>query len=208
VSYLLYASDGSILDTLGARPGAEMLYVASDAGAMRTEVAFGRASFASVGGSIAAIGTNDRYEFEVLDDQGSVAARVRARTPSCAVTDGDVRAWEDEQLGASGNPLSGLREALVAEMVPRETHPSFMALQVDRLGHVWVGRRPCEAPGGSGTGKTTIWDVYSPEGLPAGRLVADRDLRLLDIGADYILTLSRDDLDREIVRLFDLHRKS
>lgn len=198
--YLLYERDGTILDTLASLPGTEMVYVVTPDMAIRSEIAFGRSAFAAVGGGTLAIGANDTYEFEIMDPDGGVVARVRVDAPPCEVTDAEVRAWKDQRLSQGGTRFREMAEAVVAEMPPRETHPAFATLKVDRLGYVWVGRHQCDTD-------VLAWDVYAPDGRPVGRLLTDRDLTLLDIGEDYLLILVRDELDREIVRRVALERR-
>lgn len=48
--------------------------------------------------------------------------------------------------------------------------------------------------------------VFSPTGIPTARVSTRPEPRLLDIGEDYVVLLTRDELDREIVSRHRLSR--
>jgi hypothetical protein len=51
------------------------------------------------------------------------------------------------------------------------------------------------------------WTVFAPEGRALGTVETPPGLRIMEIGADYVLGVWRDDLDVEHVRMYRLDRE-
>ena len=80
----------------------------------------------------------------------------------------------------------------VMDAMPRQTHyPAFFDLILDSEGYLWASTRRDEY-------------VFDPAGRWLGKLHVPG--RPLDIGRDYVLTLTRDSLGIERLELFDLRR--
>ena len=53
---------------------------------------------------------------------------------------------------------------------------------------------------------TGLHDVFRPDGVYLGTVKLPHDLRIAEIGPDYVLGMARDDLDVEYVRMYGLDR--
>lgn len=196
---ILHERSGAIIDTLAWQPGTEMLQVLGDGLAIVTMRPFYRQEFVRAGGSTIALATNDEFSFELRDGAGSPHTLVRVDATGCPTTDAEFDAWVAAEFEAERDDLASLGRDIAAAAPRHDTHPPFQVLFVDRLGHVWVGRRTCD-------GEAVDYSVFSPDGSPVGRLSLAAGQDLMDSGADYIVVRSRDELDREIVRVFPLDR--
>jgi len=79
--------------------------------------------------------------------------------------------------------------------------PAYEMIRVTRDGHLWVrdyDRPPYDAP--------HRWVILDPEGRLVGRIETPRNLRIFEIGSDYVLGVDRDELDIERLRLHGLVR--
>jgi len=196
---VLRERDGTPLDTLARLPGTEAIRIQTEGLATVVPRAFGRAEFARATGSMIVLATNDRYELEIRGVDGAVSARVRIAGAGCPTTEAEFDEWLDESFGREREVLRGKARELASSAPRHETHPAFQVLHVDRTGHVLVGRRACD-------GERMDYTAFSPDGLPVARFVLGPDVRILDVGADYVVLLSRDELDRSIVGLHALER--
>ena len=70
----------------------------------------------------------------------------------------------------------------------------------DLFGYLWVEsyRVPGDDP--------LSYDVFDPEGRLVGQATLPDDMEILEIGRDYLLTLFRDELEVEHIRLYPLRR--
>jgi hypothetical protein len=104
------------------------------------------------------------------------------------------------------------------ELVLPETYPLFGRLLTDGGGNLWVIRYPAfEEPVSSWQLKSLMgswvvdpegadWIVLDQQGQTVARVQTPPGVMVLEIGSDYILGLSRDELDVESVSLYRLRR--
>jgi hypothetical protein len=86
---------------------------------------------------------------------------------------------------------------------PPRTCPAYAPdIQVDGDLNVWV--RESSRPGQ----QRSEWSVFSAAGELLGTVLMPPGVDVLDIGADYVLGLQRDELGVEYVRKFRLRRDS
>ena len=83
-----------------------------------------------------------------------------------------------------------------------ETFPAYSDIQTDALGYLWV--EEFELPGADAHGK--VWTVFDPDGQALGFVETPEDLRIFEIGADYVLGLVTDAFDVETIQLWSLTR--
>ncbi|HEX7242214.1 MAG TPA: hypothetical protein VF263_18150, partial [Longimicrobiaceae bacterium] len=88
---------------------------------------------------------------------------------------------------------------LAATPFPK-TKSAFADLRTGRDGAVWVREHP------AGEDDASAWTVFAPGGELLGSVSVPRDLRITDIGADYVLGVWTDDLDVPHVRLYALEK--
>lgn len=72
----------------------------------------------------------------------------------------------------------------------------------DRVGHLWL--EEFEPPGEDRPG--ALWTVLDPEGRVLGRVETPDGLEIYEIGADYLLGRTRDELRVEYVQLWSMER--
>ena len=76
-------------------------------------------------------------------------------------------------------------------------------LQVDTEGNLWV--QDTQRPGEGGPQR---WTVFAPDGAVRGTLHLPADLRVAQVGPDWLLGLALDADEVEHVRLYRLHKDS
>lgn len=130
-------------------------------------------------------GDEDSIVHNVLPQEMSPAAR---------------SAWIDQRVGTAPRAdRSRVRRFLEAVPYP-ERFPAIDAIKVDVLDNLWIRHfRPPQAD-------STVWSVYSPCGVASGEAVLAADLRVLDIGTDYLLALRGSETDVEVAVVLSLTR--
>ena len=81
-----------------------------------------------------------------------------------------------------------------------DTYPAFAEVAADPDGNLWV--LDYSRPGDP----SRRWTVFSPGGRALGSVETPPDLRVLEIGRDYLLGVGQDELDVEHVKLYRLER--
>lgn len=101
--------------------------------------------------------------------------------------------------------IEQLERQLEAMPLP-ETFPAFDELLEDRSGHLWVRRVHPEA-GADAQPVAQHWEVFGPDGVLQATVEVPPVARVLEIGEDYILAVSRGAYDVESVELYELRRE-
>lgn len=146
-------------------------------------------------------GWNDRPEIRTYKVQGDLERLIRLGEVDRAVTPEDVQLWIEQTLAAMGDPAEVRRvESSYGEADLHESVPAFDEMVVDADGYLWVQRfqRPDETH--------NMWGLYTGEGRWVGAASLPLGLRVLEIGADYILGLREDDLGVESVEFYSWDR--
>jgi len=196
--------DGETAAELGVFPGRERVMVPTGPGGRfeRRGRPFGRESAFAAAGDRFYAADNERYEIRAYSMTGQVMQIVRKQSAQPPITDADVRAFEDSILRGSSELDRHQLLILLDRLPPHpETYPAFAAeLHVDADLHLWVRE---STPRGT---QESVWSVFSSEGELLGSVGLPVQVRLLDLGIDYLLVLRRDDLDVEYVELYRLRR--
>ena len=86
-------------------------------------------------------------------------------------------------------------------------------MRFDRTGHLWVQfyERPDQTEGGRyGFGAVPIqpqhFSVFDPSGIWLGDIETPGRFNILDIGADYLLGVTRDEMGVEYILMYGLER--
>jgi len=200
-----YASDGTLLDSLGTYYGWEAWVAISQQGqrmAMRIQNRpFGRSTSVAPLADGFAVGTPLSWEYEVRGLHGALRQIVRLDRPNAPVTAGDIEAFQESQLEdlEDANAIRARRDEL-SELTYPETMPAFGSpVLADRTGSVWV-------PDFMASEGVRTWTVFDPAGRRMGTVRTPAELRVLDIGADWLLGVWQDELDVEYVREYGLVR--
>ncbi len=209
-AYGLVLADGTTTASMGDHPGPEtysesvlveeerMYYVT------RLRHPFGRSTFAAAWGDLIAFGQNETYEIRAFASDGSLARIVRREhvvgTPTQAQLDADFH----ERFADLSDEDRDRRLEVAANVPMVETFPAYSGLEVDALDHLWV--REFELPGDEGA--NPVWTVFDPEGRALGFVETPAGLTIYEIGEDYILGKTVDELDVEYVQLWELARSN
>ena len=146
------------------------------------------------------LGTTDDYEVELIDWTGETIRRIRWEGPDLAVTPQDIDRYRDaleERYRDDDDPNWRARFESTwdweSEIVP-DVFPAYERLLVGDDGMLWVHdyTRP---------GDRSEWFAFDAEGRWIRSLVLPPRTRLLDIGPDWALVRTVDDMDVQRVQV-------
>ena len=149
------------------------------------------------------LGTSQEYEVELIDWTGATIRRIRWEGPDLAVTQEDVDRYRnalEESYRDDDDPnwraRFESRWEWEREIVP-DVFPAYHRLLVGDDGVLWVHDylRP---------GERSEWFAFDSDGTWIRTLVLPPRTYLLDIGADWALVRTRDDLDVQRVAVHTL----
>ena len=202
--YHRFDRDGAFVDSVGRFPRSETYAVrgGSDGPAMRIflfNLPFGRRTSDGPYGDGFFFASSMTYEIGIYSSAGELRRLVRRDTPNRKVTEEDVERLRTDWLEGARDEedLRFTLETLEEMPIPSEM-PAYNGALADLEGNLWV--RDYQAAG------TTVstWSVFDSVGVWLGTVEIPPDLRVRQIGPDYILGTWRDDLDVEHVRLHRL----
>lgn len=208
--YLRFAAGGKQLGRLGPFGATENFRSQSGPGASLTSnVVFGRRTMLTLAGDRLYAGENGRYEIREYTPEGALRAVVRREHEPVAVNEEDVRRHfeeEDRESDLSGFPpaaraqLLKMKEEQRAKLPHRNSLPAYADVEADEAGNLWVEeyRKP-------GDGQPR-WSVFDPEGRWLGTVSTPAGLDIYQIGTDWILGRTEDELDVQHVRLYRLEK--
>ena len=206
MDFLVLEGDGSLRTELGSHPGAEEFYYLDDTvfppfSFVMLDPPFQQTVVWGAWGPLAIVSPTDRYEIRAYGADGSVARIVRRDHDVRVPTQADLDRFRADQMASMNNAEyeAMMTPVLDALSVP-PSFPAFSAIEVDALGYLWV--REYNLPGEEGA----LWTVFDPDGIVQGFVETPEDLRIFEIGADYVLGLVTDALDVEYVQLWELER--
>lgn len=205
-------AEGRVLSSLGQHPGDER-YIADEGTdqARMYQPIFGATVAQVPWGDLVVHSLNNRYEVRAFAQDGSLARIVRWGNAPRAPTREEVDAYIEER--ASWYPVN-LTPSEIEEYqaearrayqsLPVVEHmPAFASVIVDRSNHLWV--EEYELPGDERPG--SVWTVFDEEGRLLGSVELPEDgLWTYEIGEDYILLVTRNELHVEYVQLWPLER--
>ena len=185
--------EGDVLNSLGTHPGPEQ-------SGMLLATVYARGFVAELWGDLVIISTNYRYELKAFTRDGVLARIVRRGHELRAPTEAEVFAYI-EAVSRPGTSPQENRSRF--QSVPVAEHfPAYGAVRSDRAGYLWVREYdfPLEER------PAPLWTVFDPDGRALGFVETPKDLRIFEIGEDYILGTYRDELGVQSVQLWPLER--
>lgn len=196
-----WAGRDGVETRLGDFPAAEMFARASERGFMARGLPFARVTVVAPGPEGAWLGAGNAWEVRRFDAGGALTRIVRSDAPARPVTPADRdRYVEDEVASTSSDNEERELRALFEEMPFPEAFPPYQYLAVDAEGHIWVQDYLGPKDG------APSWTVLDPLGRAVARLSTPPRTRLLEIGADYLLGRSLDEMEVESLTLWRLRR--
>ncbi len=203
IAYGIARPDGGLHATLGTHAGSEWYVVSEDERMTVYAQPFARSTLTALWADLIVVSPNDRYEIRAHGGDGTLMRIVRRdhdlRSPTAAdVEDHLFREYADASQEERAAALADLRD------MPRvETFPAFRRIVGDRLGFLWVEEY---LPPDESDGAVPLWTVYDVDGRVRGLVTTPPDLRIFEIGADYILGSTADEFGLEYVQLWTLDR--
>lgn len=197
VEWKVLGPDGKLDASLGKFPGTEWWAVFARGGQIQSSQVhpFGRNTVGAVWGDLVAIGDQAVYEIKAFAADGTLVRVVRRDgdlgSPTRAEQD---RYWERRY---ADRPPDSRAESLraVRDMPLVDSYRAFSTILSDPLGYLWVREY-----------RRRVWTVFDPEGRVQGLVEMPSGLGVFEIGEDYILGRSRDDLGVEYVQLWRMDR--
>jgi len=188
----------TVLDTV---PGLTTFFE-SDGGFRFTVVPFTSSPPMATSPSQVHVGVETRYEIRTYDtDSGRLVRLIRLDRPARPVTEADIQRRTEAAVGVASSPEAGARLRRSYERIPiPEMMPYYREIRVDRSGYLWVEdyRADSEEP--------RVWTVFNPDGAVLGTVTVPHGLAVYEIGEDWILGVTRDDLDIPYVVVHSLER--
>lgn len=197
----LWNADGELLGSLGTHAGKERIHDVENS--IIYDVIFGRSLLHQPWGDLIVVGPNTRYEIKAYAQDGSMARIVRRDHVTRAPTRAHVEAYAEALVARI--PTAEERENALRSRLSRpvaEQFPAFASVMSDAQGHLWV--EEFKPPGEEQPG--VIWTVFDPEGRALGFVETPAELEIYEIGEDYILGRTRDELDVEYIQVWPLDR--
>ena len=200
--------EGGLRTSLGTHPSWELYLM--DEGTEREMLyskTFSREPVWGLWGDLVAIGLSSRYEIKAYGADGSLARIVRREHSPRVPTPEDVEAYIESEV------LPDYPDATPSEQedhrrdyrsVPVAEHfPAFTSIMIDKLDHLWI--REYDLP--REERPAPLWTVFDPEGHVMGFVETPAGLWMLyEIGEDYILGHSFDELGVESIQVWPLER--
>lgn len=172
---------------------------------LNDHVPFGQVSLYGSGPTSLVVGSSHARTFRVLDATGTEIATVDADGEPRSVTTEDWGHYQESFRekhtgvrirGMTTNPRAAVQSFL--SRAPRgEDFPMFDELQVDALARVWVREY-------SLAGATRRWQVHSATNGLLAFLEVPRDWIVLEFGDGYLVALTMDEFDMEVVRVHQI----
>lgn len=212
-----HPDDGAGLTPLGSYGGLEHFNVRTeDRPLLRSVPYFARTTHVAAGGDpmrIYVAGMEgdgatpagpDGYGVRVFRPDGTLERIVRHRIPARSPSDDEVdqvREAERRSLEAAPfeRPEGYIEEQLRSLPIP-ETLPPHGEIFVDSRGTLWVQQWEVLRA------DRRRYAVFDPEGHLVARVTLPPDLRILEVGPDWVLGVWRDEQGVEFVHLHALHR--
>ena len=196
--WLVLDFEGKRVASLGRFAGTEQIAHVDATGMLVRPLPFGRSTVSAVRGDAIYAGSGDAYEVSVYGAGGEPRSRIRADRTPVPVTRQDVEAYRRELVTVGGDARSRQRQAALLDGAPYpQRMPAMTGLQVDSEGNVWVQEaQPHDA------GSAQLWTVFAPDGVVRGTVRLPRDLRVTQIGLDWVLGLALGEDGDERVHLY------
>jgi hypothetical protein len=198
VAVVRYAA-GIRADTIAVIPGREYVRRADETGRMVMSTAvFGRRASAVTWNGQIVLGIQNDRSLRVIGMDGRDKLVLRWPGPDLRLSETQISDWVENQVAAArSDQRDGLR--VVLESSPRpERRPAYGRLLASRSGELWVAEyaAPDVEP--------ASWDVFSRDGVWLGRVPNPEQLRILDVGSDWLLVARLDSLGAEHLELRSL----
>lgn len=208
-----FALDGSSAERIGTVPGDEMVLTRTERGVRMTTYAFGHYTNVATSGRFVYVAPTDAYAIRVHDEAGELRRIVRKGPTPRAVDPGAFDEWVEcrlEWLDPDPEERAEV-EANTRSLQHGAVMPAFRSVTADAEGNLWV-----EAFDGC-LHRQGTFEIFDRSGRWLGAVELPPGLARsgpgpfepwLEIGADYVLGVWRDELDIDQVRLYRIEKPS
>ncbi len=188
----------AVADTIGRFPK-------SDAGNPPGSMALGPTSIMAVGAEHFFWGRGDDFEFHQFDSEGNLVRLISKGWEPFRVSERSWQLYGEARIES----LRKSRTSDIEDLIRRarqeheridhaESLPAFFGALVDSEGNLWVEEYPLRGV------RSVPWHVFSPAGRWLTSLGMPDGFRLYAAGSDWVLGITTDELDVEIVQLLPL----
>lgn len=203
VTLVRHDKTGATLDTIGVYNSRRIGILSRELRFMGSPIFEPRTSIVAAGERIV-IARRGRPELAVLNSAGRLQRLIRWSTGDRTVTSDEVDTYRNSILALYGD--SGIQrriaEARVSDDRPvNDIFPANGTVRIDQAWRLWVQRYPRPS-----WPDDLRWWVFGRDGRFLCHLVIPPmdTWDILEIGRDYLLTVQRDELDIEHVRIFNI----
>jgi len=190
---------GEIMDSLPVFPGREFEYRRAAGSMMFGPPPFGRRTVFAVTGAGFCAGSQDDFELACYDRAGTLHTLVRWPSRPRTVTAEHTERYRRYQLDNLQRESYRARvERSLSEQAYPEQLPAYGAIVVDGEGNLWVEQYHLDWE------ETRSWLVFDAERRLLGTVAMRGDLIVHQIGRDFVLGWTSDDLGVEYVELYEL----
>jgi hypothetical protein len=192
--------DGRGSDTIATVAGREVFLSSENGRAVMSAPLFGRSSSAAIHDHLVFVGDQATLEVRVYRPTGDLRRVFRVPDADLRLTGADVARLKQQLLVAEREEDRAAMKAHLDEMAVPATRPAYGILLVDAQGNLWAGeytRYPASPQ---------RWTVFSRNGELLGEVTVAEQFKVLQIGADWVLGVGRDELDVEYVMLYGLEK--
>ena len=192
------SSDGTKLDTVAVVAGREVFLSTEDGRAVMSAPLFARSSSAAMGNETVFVGDQETFEVLRYSPAGTLQQIIRVGDADLQLTTGHTQQLKEELLTREPEQRRAMMRTHLDAMAVPPTRPAYGSLMIDALGNLWAGEyaRYPAVP--------RTWTVFAATGELLGAVTVPEQFKVLQIGADWILGVGRDELDVEYVRVYRL----
>jgi hypothetical protein len=190
---------GEPLDSLRQFPFSDLQLFTTEHGPSVTRLPFGRTTQVGTIGDGFFVGTADAYEIRFYSSDGALQRIVRREHERRPLTDADIQRYKERRL-ATASEMEKTRFQLERRLDETEypaAMPAYGSIMVGRDENLWVADYVT-------SGEPGHWRAFDRAGRMVAALETPPGLLVFEIGSDYVLGRSRDELDVEQVQLYAL----
>ncbi|HSG82329.1 MAG TPA: hypothetical protein VLC48_08770 [Gemmatimonadota bacterium] len=190
---------GELLDSLSTFPGREFDRRTRGGSIGLAPPPFGRETVFAVAGDGFFAGSQDDFELGYYDLHGRLQTIIRWPPHERGVTPEQIEAYRRYELDGIEN--ENLRHRVVESLdqqVYPEMLPAFGPIKFDGTGNLWVQEYH------SRWEDTQSWIVFDAQGRMRGRVVMPGDIIVHQVGDDFVLGYTWDEMDVEYIELYEL----
>ena len=197
-----YSANGEPMNDVAELPGDEWYRWEDGQRSGLMSLPFGKRGHVAIQGSTVYVGDAQGFEFRAFDASGESLGSVARPVDPIEVTPEDIRRFESARLAGIADPTARqTAERMHSDIPYPRTLPAYASLLTDQGGNLWVeAYEPDPEP-------AVRWTVIDQGGAVLTSQVAmPRHFRPHWIEDDFVLGVSRDDLDVEFVHAYRLFR--